>query len=221
MKYVTMIAVLGLVAMPACRGREGTHPQDMSAQGHDAAAAAAEAKAVEEESQYEPSYAVVSGSDCSEFCFTSNPTDSHRRAADQLRREAARHRKASHDLRVAEERACAGIPELHRDLSPFYYRSHITGAQVGDKGPIVVHFDAIPKTNAEGLQRLVDCHRARNASMGYAMEAMEFCPLSIEGVSATVVATEGGFDVEIDAKDTQSRAEVAARVESLLATERE
>lgn len=219
---IKLVTVFGIAVFTiACRGREGTHPEDMSAHGHDAAAAEAEAKAVDEESQYDPNYVVFDGSDCTEFCFTANPTEHHLRAADRLRREAARHRKASHELRVTEERACAEIPELHRDFSPFYHRGYITGAELSDKGPIVVHFDKIPKTTAAGLQRLVDCHLARNAAVGYAMEEMDYCPLAIPGVSATVVETDAGFDIDLDTRDPGAHAEVATRVESLLASEGE
>jgi hypothetical protein len=218
MKYAKLIALLSATIVTfACRGREGTHPEDMSAKAHQAAATDAETKAVEAESQYDPTYIVFDGSDCSEFCFASNPTGHHLREASSLRREAQRHRKASHDLRVAEERACADIPELHRDFSPFYHHSHITGAEIGDRGPIVVHFDKIPKTTAAGLQRLVDCHLARNAAMGFEMEEMDYCPLAIPGVSATVVDTEAGVDIKLDTDDEQPRAEVASRVESLTA----
>lgn len=217
-----LILVLGLaVATLACRGREGTHPEDMSAAQHEAAAADAEAKAVEAESQYDPDVVVFDGGDCSEFCFRSNPTEHHLREANRLRREAARHREASHELQVAEERACAEIPELHRDFSPFFHRSHITGAELGDDGPVTVHFDEIPKTTAAGLQRLVDCHLARNAAMGFEMEEMDYCPLAVAKVSATVLETDAGVDIQLEAEDEQARAEVVARVEKLLASDAE
>jgi hypothetical protein len=213
--------MIGLaVATLACRGREGTRPEDMSAEAHDAAAASAEAQAVEHRSQYDPDL-VVYETDCSKLCFRGNPTDPHRQKANQLRREAKRHRDASHELRVAEARACAGIPELHRDLSPFYHRIHITGVEIGDEGPIVVHFDRIPKTTAVELQHMVDCHLARNAAVGFTMSEMDYCPLAIPGVSATVVETHAGFDIQLGAADEQARAEVASRVESLLGSEGE
>jgi hypothetical protein len=217
MNIMNRIALVGLVLVTfACRGREGTHPEDMSAKQHDAAAADAETKAVEHESQYDPTAVVFDGSDCSEFCFRSNPTEHHLREANRFRREAQRHRDASHDLRVVEERACADIPEIHRDFSPFFHGDHIAGAEIGDSGPVVVHFDQIPKTTAEGLQRLVDCHLARNAAMGFEMEEMDYCPLGVAGVSATVVATDAGLDIQLDAED-EARAAVVTRVEALIA----
>lgn len=199
----------------ACHAKAGTHPEDMSAAEHDKAAAEAEAEAVEEEAQYDPNTVIFDGSNCSEFCFRANPTEIHLQEANRLRREAAAHRDASHDLQVAEERACGDIPELHRDFSPFYHVDHITGAELEGDGPIVVHFDAIPKTTAEGLQRLVDCHVARNAVLGYDIESMGFCPLAVEGVEATVEATDGGFDIELKPGSDEARAEVRARVEAL------
>jgi hypothetical protein len=211
-----VILLTTLVALSACRGREGTHPEDMSVAEHEAAAERAEAKAVAEEAEYDPDPIIFGGTDCIELCFRTNPTEHHLRAANQLRREAAAHREASYELRVAEERACSGIPELHRDFSPFYHTSHILGAELGDEGPIVVHFDRIPKTTVEGLQQLVDCHMARNAALGFDMPEMDFCPLAIRDVSAEVVEAEQGFDVRLGAKTDEARAEVKARVEALL-----
>jgi len=216
-----LLALLLTTATFACHGREGTHPEDMSAQQHDAAAADAEAKAVEAESQYDPSVVIFDGSDCNEFCFRTNPTEDHLQEAKRLRREAERHREASHDLRVAEERACSDIPEIHRDFSPFFHSSHITGAEIGDNGPIVVHFDEIPKTTSAGLQQLVDCHLARNAAMGFEMEEMDYCPLGVAGVSAAVVETDAGLDIQLVADDEQARAEVARRVGQLIAADSE
>lgn len=136
MKYLKLLALFGLaVATFACHGREGTRPADMSAEEHDTAAAAAEAKSVEAEAEYEGALLIFDSGDCSEFCFPSNPNEEHLREATRLRREAKRHRDASHELRVAEERAYADIPEIHRDFSPFYHRGHITGVEIGDGGP--------------------------------------------------------------------------------------
>lgn len=220
MRDATIIA-LGLVAaVLSCRAREGTRPEDMSVEAHDAAAAAAEAQAVEHGRQYDPDL-VVYDTNCSKLCFRGNPTDPHRQKANKLRRQAMRHREASYELRVAEARACADIPELHRDLSPFFHRDHIIGAETGGEGPIVVHFDRIPKTTAADLQRVVDCHLARNVAIGYAMEEMDYCPLAVPGVSATVVETHAGFDIWLDTKDVRARAEVATRVGSLIVPDSE
>lgn len=211
---LTMTMVL---ATTACHRQAGTHPEDMSAEEHRAAAAEAEAEAVEEEAQYDPNAVVFDGADCSEFCFRTNPTEHHRREAAKLRREAAQHRDASHELRVAEERACANIPELHRDFSPFFHRDDITGAEVGEDGPIVVHFSEIPKTTSASLQELVDCHLARNAALGFEMEEMDYCPLAVPDVEATVIDGEAGFDIRLEPTTEEARERVVNRVNSLLA----
>lgn len=213
-----LVMITATLSVGACHRNAGTHPEDMSAAGHDAAAAEAEAEAVEHEVQYDPNATLFDGADCSEFCFLTNPTDQHLTEANRLRREAARHRDASHDLRVAEERACGDIPEVHRDFSPFYHRSYVTGVEISERGPIVVHFDKIPKTSAAGLQRLVDCHLARNAAMGFDMDEMaemDYCPLVVAGVTAKVVETETGFDISLDVDDDEARRRVISRVEVL------
>lgn len=219
---ILVVAIAAVFSAGACHRSAGTHPDDMSAAKHDDAAAKAEAQAVEHEVQYDPNPTLFDGSDCSEFCFQSNSTEHHLRQADRLRREAARHRDASHDLRVAEARACAQIPELHRDFSPFYHRGDITGVEASERGPIVVHFGEIPKTSAAGLQRLVDCHLARNAAMGFdtdEMAEMDYCPLGVAGVTASVVETATGFDILLDVDDEQARPLVSARVKALLEPE--
>lgn len=209
-----MFAALATIA---CRPAPGTHPDDMSVAGHEQAAVEAETAAAQQEAKYDPNAsAMFDGPDCVELCFRANPTESHLTEARQLRREAAAHRDASHALRVAEERACADVPEIHRDFSPFYHVGHITGAELDGDGPVVVHFDPIPKTSPQSLQRLVDCHVARNAALGYEVDEMAFCPLAIAGIAATVVATDAGFDIEIEADTSEALDEARARVERLL-----
>jgi hypothetical protein len=46
---------------------------------------------------------------------------------------------------------------------------------------------------AEWLQRLTDCHIARNAALGHVAPAMPDCPLVPMGVTARVTSTGGGF----------------------------
>jgi len=37
---------------------------------------------------------------------------------------------------------------------------------------------------AEWFQRIVDCHLARNASLGFSAAEMPYCPLNVKGVHA-------------------------------------
>src|SRR5688572_16311610 len=54
-----------------------------------------------------------------------NPTAEHDEVAREHHRLAAQHRSASQALQAAEARACAGIAEDDRDISPFAHRGDI------------------------------------------------------------------------------------------------
>jgi len=186
----------------------------MSAQLHEEAARTAEDRAVQHEALYEPEASSLDGQDCVELCLQVNPTEEHRREAARLRRAAAAHRRASLELRVAEERSCSGIPDELRDLSPFFFDEFVSGVEL-EREQVVVHFDRIPQTTALDLQRLVDCHLARNAALGYDDSHMPFCPLTVKGVTAEVRETEHGYDIVLSAPAGEAMQNVADRATSL------
>lgn len=148
----------------------------------------------------------------------------------RYRKLAAEHREAAQDLRDAEAKACANVAEEDRDISPFARRDEVVAADEltveevrGDtktralKGASVT-MQAVPGLSQDYLQRVVDCHLARNASMGFAMQEWDFDPLSVKGASATVQAVDGGFRVDIQGEDKASIAEIAKRADALVAT---
>ena len=151
----------------------------------------------------------------------------HLAVAEQHRKMAADHRAASQALRDAEARACAGISEADRDMSPFEHREDIASVErlVVTIGPAkvqykrragaVVTFRATPGMSAPWLQRLVDCHLARNAALGHVVPEMPTCPLVPKDVSATVTATQSGFAVSITSDDDATVDEIIRRAESL------
>jgi hypothetical protein len=163
-------------------------------------------------------------------CWTSvtNPTDAHKADADKHRKMAADHRAAAESLRQAEAQACSGLAESDRDTSPFDHREDITtvtpatmmvprGAksQTSQVVGATVGFRAVPGLTAEWLQRIVDCHIARNNSLGNSMPEMSYCPLVPKGVSAKVSSTGNGFDVTIQSNDPTSAQEVLRRAQAL------
>ena len=79
----------------------------------------------------------------------------------------------------------------------------------------VVVFRAVPGMTAEWLQRLVDCHVARNAALGHDVPEMSSCPLVPKGAHATVTATSGGFAVAIRGDDEATSREILRRAEAL------
>lgn len=222
----------------ACNeGAEGTRPHDMSTAGHEEAARAEDRAALEQGAFAE---ALVARAErcrpdavhADGICWSDDihPTDQHRAQAERHLRAAAAHRAAAQALRDAEARACAGIDELDRDLSPFAHREDIVSVTplvesvlgVGDEAPIqrtagaTIVFRATPGMTSEWLQRVVDCHLARNAALGHDVPEMPYCPLVPRGVTARVRSTGDGFAVDVRADDEGAAEEVLRRAQALL-----
>lgn len=153
-----------------------------------------------------------------------------RDAADRTKRAPA-HRAAARALRDAKARACVGIGPANRDVSPFHHREDIArverfmsqpspsakSALPALRGATVV-FRAVPGMTAEWLQRVVDCHGARNGALGHAVPVMPYCPLVPKGVTAKVTSTGDGFAVAVQADDPTTAEEVWKRAQALAAT---
>lgn len=172
-----------------------------------------------------------------------NPTEAHQREAERYRRAAADHRAASAALRDAEAKACAGLAPDDRDASPFTHVEDIVNVRaiVLDRGePTVTHrtdppehltassewtegavgaairFRAVPGLTAATLQKIIDCHIARNAALGHNVPEMPDCPLVPRGVQARVAETRSGLEVELRASDEDSAREVLVRAGRLV-----
>jgi hypothetical protein len=146
--------------------------------------------------------------------------------AAEHRRHAADHRAASQALRQAEASACNGIAEADRDQSPFTRVEDVESVErLTDPGGIpkqppklvgaVVTFAAVEGMTAEWLQRVVDCHLARNAALGHVASDMPTCPLVPKGASASVSSTGHGFAVSIRGEDAASSREIFERAQQL------
>ncbi|HKO94047.1 MAG TPA: hypothetical protein VJU61_22995 [Polyangiaceae bacterium] len=221
----------------------GTEPHAMSAAEHQAAASQEEKSSEAHAEQFQPQASSpvercgpagggsVKGAGV--VCWTSlqNPTAEHSEEADHHRELAAKHRAASDALRSAEASVCSGIDEEDRDLSPFAHREDIRSvSQVNEEvktakgtslrsraaGATVV-FQAVPGMTAEWLQRLVDCHLARNAAIGHAAASaeMSYCPLTLRGAKASVRSVGDGFAITIQSEDNDTSKEIIRRAESL------
>lgn len=214
-------AAVLLVTAASC-ATPGTHPGDMSAPGHLAAAAAAETEAVKS-THTAPGRLAAPERCVKQPCWTGaiQQTDE----AKHLIAVAAQHRAAAQSLRDAEAKECAGISESDRDISPFFHREDIAGAtrwverqgRYGEKTKgAVVEFRAVPGLTAEWLQHSVNCHIARSAVLGYETPEMSFCPLALKGVTAHVRSGGDRFLVEIEAKDASVADEVWRRSAALV-----
>ena len=223
----------------ACASTPGADPHDMSAAHHEAMAANEDAEAKGHAEQHDPE-AEVAVRRCSNHkgrledgaCWTSitNPTAEHLAEAKKHQKMAADHRAASQALREAEAKACVGIADADRDMSPFDHREDIVRVEpLMAKAPVAkgqgatstagatITFRAIPDMTAPWLQRIVDCHIARNASLGHDVPEMSYCPLVPKGVTAEVTAVDGGLTISVRSDDPASANEVLSRARALVA----
>jgi hypothetical protein len=228
--YAIAILALGSFSgIGACASTPGARPSDMSVAEHESAAGAHENEARPHADLYDPN-AQVKATRCDGrnpcWAAISNPTEGHLEDAKKHRKMAADHRAAAQALRGAEASACVGISDDDRDISPFYHREDIAGVQ-----PAYVHlagkqardqivgasvaFRAVPGMTAEWLQRVVDCHIARNNALGNDMPEMPYCPLVPKGINAKVSSTGNGFAVTIESQDPNTAQEVLRRAQAL------
>ncbi|MDP2317217.1 MAG: hypothetical protein Q8P41_30300 [Pseudomonadota bacterium] len=219
------------LALAACAARTpGAKPHDMGETQHEAEAGTHEQAATTHAEQFDPN-APLEKDLCGAGkgrrpCWT-NPTEAHLRESEQHRRMAADHRAASEALREAEASACVGLDPADVDLSPFEQYS----ADIASVEPLVVHrggktpehrivgatvtVRAVEGLTAEWLQRVVDCHVARNAAVGHDMPEMPSCPLVPKGATATVSSTGTGFAVAIRSDDSAAAEDILARAKRL------
>jgi len=232
---------IGFALLVGCTSSTpGARPHDMSAAAHEQQAAAHEQEAEQHEAQYDasatgpqtrcqPQFKGQGSGAPGQVCWTSvsNPTKEHLAVAEQHHKQAADHRAASEALRRAEAQACVGISDEDRDMSPFDHVEDIatveplkepTGgpkAQRQRTAGAIVTFRAVPGMTPEWLQRLVDCHLARNASLGHNVPEMPNCPLVPNGIQARVTSTGSGFAVAIRSDDDKTAQEILARAQRL------
>lgn len=195
-----------VVALPACASTPGARPHDMSAAAHDAHAEQEEDAARRSEAR---------------IAWTATPDG--RAEVERLRRMAADHRAASKALRDTEASACANLSEEDRAVSPFQRYSDIASVEpysVGARAPRLlgarIHFRAVPGLTAPWLQRLIDCHAARIATLGHDAPEMASCPLLPKDVSASVSSEAAGFVVDLKSWDHESAREVLRRARALV-----
>ena len=214
----------------------GAQPHDMSVAQHEAMARQEDRNAAEHAQKYDPAAGTnrerclaTRVSEGSGACWTSikNPTAEHLEHTEAHRKMGADHRAASAALRDAEAKSCSGISAEDRDMSPFAHKEDIVRAEPlfaslgSDKNryskPMgaVVEFRAVPGMTQQWLQRVVDCHIARNAALGHVVPEMPYCPLVPKDVTAIVKPTAAGFAVEIRSDDVETAREIARRAESL------
>ena len=210
-------------------------PHDVSVAKHEELAHGEDRSARVEQAQYDPSARAERPRRCdmepigpedATVCWgsTANPSAAHLQAAQEHRVRAAQHRAESEKLRNAEASACERVPAADRDMSPFRHPEDILSVapltEATPKGARVVGaailFRAVPKMTEAWLQRVIDCHLARNDALGHDVPEMPYCPLVPMGAVAQVTATSRGFAVAIRSSDAAAAAEILRRARLLV-----
>lgn len=216
-----------------------TEPEAAGAAEHRAAAAREEQRLNRHEQLYDPSARqTIRRCDPGRanriprepICWdeTINPTAVHLQEVESHRKRAVEHRKAARELRAVEEQACAGLAPDDRDVSPFSHRADILGVSPLEEGRVkpraqrrivgaTVTFRQVPELTVAELQQLIDCHLARNATIGYERASSEMggCLLTQQGTRAHVRALDSGFAVDVRADDPAAGQEIWRRAQLL------
>lgn len=216
------------VALAGCASSR-VDPHTASVVEHESEAAREDRIAREHMAEYDP-YATelqkhCGGSPTSSYATTPcwsemlNPTQKHFDEAMEHARRAERHRAAAAALRAAEAKACAGVAMADRDISPFHHfadivRVTIVGAPDAPEGADVV-FKKAPGLTVESMQRIVDCHLARNAALGHEVPEMPYCPLVPKNVAAVAAEVPDGIVVRLRGTDAEAGKAIAARAKTL------
>jgi hypothetical protein len=221
-------AALLALALASC-ATPGTESHAMTGPEHQAAAKREEQASKEHNAQYDPSQGRSPPTAACPYynntCYrgwtsVGNPTERHLAEGKRHAERAAQHRADSQALREAETRACVNVPEGERDVSPFYHREDIVSAAPFKEamplggGRVVgaeIVFASLPGMTAEWLQRVVDCHLARNEVIGAAMKEMAYCPLAVPHVKACVLSVGSGFAVDFTSNDEARGREILSR----------
>lgn len=132
-----------------------------------------------------------------------------------LEQHAGAYNAASAALGVPGATAGAGVGPGDRDMSPFEHREDIVEVTPLRRNEFdaramtppemlmgaVVTFRAVPGLTAEWLQRVVDCHLARNAALGHVVPEMRDFPLVPPRVEARVSPAGAGLAGAVSSRD--------------------
>jgi hypothetical protein len=218
------ILAFASILIAGCASTPGAKPHDMSVARHEAVAEAHESQAGDGSLAQRARNCPEVGSESPCWALNTRAAEAERHA-----KMAADHRAASQTLRDAEARACIGVPEGDRDVSPFAHADDITSitplnetlisgryAQQQAVGLIVI-FRAVPGLTAEWLQRVIECHMARNAVLGHETAGMDYCPLVPRDIATRVTSTGNGFAVMVRGTTPKGISELAERAALLRA----
>jgi len=157
------------------------------------------------------------------LCRTAAPTeacwgssdDGYRAAIEEHLALLAVRRKAARELNEATERACAGLSDFDRDVSPFAHRNDIVKVEPleadGRLAGARVFFRAVSGLSTAKLRRIVDCHIAQAEELDHRVPDETFCPLNPPDVRAIVRDVRDGYVIDVASTDPEAAAEVLRR----------
>jgi hypothetical protein len=141
--------------------------------------------------------------------------DGYRAAIEEHLQLLAVRRKVTRELNEATERACAGLSDFDRDVSPFAHRSDIAKVEPleadGRLAGARVFFRAVSGLSAPKLRRIVDCHIAQAEELDHRVPDETFCPLNPPEVRAVVRDARDGYVIDVTSADPEAAAEVLRR----------
>ena len=153
-------------------------------------------------------------------CWRTDDIETHEQAARLNIREAAEHRRAARELRVAERQACAGMGEEEIAHGPFWHVDDIAVVDRIDEGGELrgarVVFLATSGLTPEWLERAIACEQARAAVVGFDERTAPASPATLPHVKTEVRPVPGGIAVTLRSPDPVVAAAIYGRASYLL-----
>lgn len=234
------LSVLAAALSLACASTSGVSDEPISAAAHERAAAEdrSTARAVADRYDNRAVRAVdlyparptscdrsLPGSCSPYWTMTKNPTDRELSLAAAYQTRARRHRQAAAALREAEAKACALVSLADQDMSPLLRVRDIVAVEAiggsDGRGPLgtpagaAIAFGPVPDLIAPVLQRIVSCHLARNAALGWDQTENAACPLNVKGAAASVRMAGDKVVVDVTSRDAAAALEIVKRARDL------
>lgn len=200
------IGLVVLLGVQGCLTTKGAQPDDMSAAEHEKVSERLDQDAVAHDQKYNPKLSYVdadnSGIVLGESVGPYNPTERHQTEASKLRRHAAAHRAAAHQLYSFEERECRAFQPETRRLCPLI--GTINKVEYIDDG---VRIELKDEVLLEAAVKHMRCHVAVGRTQG--RKGMPQCPLYLKGL--TISATGDGRSVTLTT-DTDNLQSLRVRI---------
>jgi hypothetical protein len=127
---------------------------------------------------------------------------------------------------VAEQAACAEVPDADRDQGPFARRDRIVGVEELEERantkvaphPVgaAVYVRAAPGMTQQWLDRVIECHLAHRAATGAVAAGADASPF-VPDAQVSVSSRATSFRVAITSKDLDTARSVIAKAERLVA----